>query len=795
MALILAIPFRTFPPVKDLIGQNISHYRILEAVGRGGMGVVYKAEDTRLKRTVALKFLPPELTRDPQAKERFIHEAQAASALQHNNICTVHDVDETPDGSLFIVMDLYEGESLKEKIERGALPIGEAVDIALQISRGLSEAHRAGITHRDIKPANILVTKAGVAKIVDFGLAKLSGQTMLTVAGSTVGTAAYMSPEQARGVTVDQRSDIWSMGVVLYEMLAGKHPFAGDYQEAVTYRILNEDPEFVSKVRPAVPAELDRIVERAIAKDPARRYQTVDQFGTDLETVSREITAVRPRKAVFGRLGRRQRRIAMRALPVLIVLIAVAGYFLSRPAPGSGPVSLALLPLENIGGEKEQEWFTDGMTDALITNLARIKGLRVTQRASAMKYRGSDKSASEIAAELGVSFVLEGSVLRSAENVKITIRLIDALTNKYLWAEEYSRAFTGLMALQGEVARSIARQVQVALTQEEQKLLTLEKPVDPKAYEAYLKGNFFFYKLTREALGLALQYYELAASIDSTYAPAFAGIALVWGGRAQMGYIPMGAAAKEGGLAEARALALDSSLADVHYMVGVRRAWVEWNWDGAVQSLRKCLDLKPNLAEAHAYLSQVLFIMKRPTDEPMGHIQEALKLDPFNPLIQSLYAMDLMYARRYDEVIGLLRKTLETSPSEPIALSTLRSAYHQKKMYDEALEAWRLSYEAKGDREAIRALDRGRAEGGYSRALQTLAEMLIERSKTSYVTPWQVATLYTRAGMKDEALDWFEKAYDAHDPNMPYLSVDPIFDDLRDLPRFQNILRRMGLPL
>jgi serine/threonine-protein kinase len=775
-----------------MVGKVVSHYKILEKLGEGGMGVVYKAEDLKLKRTVALKFLPPELTRDPEAKERFIHEAQAASALDHPNICDIHDIGETEDRQLFIVMTCYEGETLKKKIERGPLKIDEAVEISNQLAHGLAKAHEHGIIHRDIKPANILITSDGVAKIVDFGLAKLSGRTLLTKAGSTLGTAAYMSPEQAHGESVDQRTDIWSMGVVLYEMLTGRNPFAGEYEEAVTYRILNEDPEFVTKLRPDVPARLDHIIERAIAKDPARRYQNVAEICTDLQAVSAERAEGRRGKAILGRLGRRQRKIALRVLPVAIVLVAVLGYFLTRGVPRSGPVSIVLLPLENITKEEGQEWFADGMTDALITNLARISGLRVTQRSSAMRYRGANKSASEIASELGVSYVLEGSVVRLANQVKITIRLIDALTNKYLWGEEYSRDFTGLLALQGEVAKTIASQIQVKLTQEEQNLLTQEKAVNPKAYEAYLKGNFFLYKLTREAIGTALQYYELAAGIDPTYAPAYVGITMVWGARAQMGYVPMSVAARESEWAEAKALALDSSLAEVHYMVGARRAWLEWNWDGAMQSFRKSVELKPNLAEARAYFSHLLFTLKHP-DEAMEHIGEALKLDPFNPLIQSLYAMDLMYARRYDEVIQLLRKTLEASPVEPVALSTLRSAYHQKKMYDEALEVWRLSYEAKGDREAIQALNRGRAEGGYSRALQSLAEMLIERSKTSYVTPWQVATLYTRAGMKEEALDWFDKAYDAHDPNMPYLSVDPIFDDLRDHPRFQAILKKMGL--
>jgi TolB-like protein/Tfp pilus assembly protein PilF len=497
--------------------------------------------------------------------------------------------------------------------------------------------------------------------------------------------------------------------------------------------------------------------------------------------------------SAFRRLGRRQRRTALRVLSATLVALAVAVYFLTRGSFTAAHPSIALLPFVDLSGGRGEEWFTDGMTDALITSLARIKGLQVTQRSSAMKYRGTEKSASEVGAELGVSYVLEGSVQRSSNQVKITIRLIDAMTNSYVWAEEYARDFTGVLGLQGEIARTIASQIQVTLSQEEQHLLTQEKAVNPAAYEAYLKGNFYLYKLTRESIGMALQYYERAAAIDSTYAPAFAGIALVWGARAQMGYLPMNIAGKEGQLAEARALALDSSLAEVYYMIAVRRTWMEWDWEGGMRAMRRSIELNPNQAEARAYFSHLLFTLRRP-DEAVEQIETALKLDPFNSLIQSLYAMDLMYLRRYDQVIEQLRRTLETSPREPIALSTIRSAYHQKKMYPEALEAWRLSYEARGDTEAVRTLARGQAEGGYRRALQSLAEMLIERSKSSYVTPWQIATLYTRAGLQDQALAWFEKAYQSHDPNMPYLNIDPIFDDLRSDDRFRNILNRMGLP-
>lgn len=778
-------------PSKDTLITG--KYRIVEEIGRGGMGVVYKAEDIKLQRPVALKFLPHQWVSDSGARERFIQEARAASALDHPNICNIYEIGEAEDCQMYIAMAFYEGESLREKIKRGPLPAEEALGIVIQAATGMAKAHHKGIVHRDIKPANMLVTADGVVKIVDFGLAKLAGQVKLTREGTTVGTVAYMSPEQAKGETVDQRTDIWSLGVVLYEMLSEVLPFKGDYEQTLIHSILNHEPERLAKLRKDLPTGLENIIFKALSKKPSDRYQSMDELLVDLQAVAEGLKPVQAASMIFrGRvLGFKK----VHAYPAIagILILAIVAWLLIFPKRGQAFDSIAVLPIENLTGDPGKEYFVDGATDELIGQLAQIGSLRVISRTSVMKYKGLKKPVPEIARELKVKAVVEGTVHRVGDRVRIRVELINALPEeRNLWTETYDRAMTDVLVMYSEMARAIAGRMQVKLAPQEETRLAGARQVNPEAYEAYLQGQFHWYKLTRPDLDSALQYFESALAKDPNYAQAYVGIASVWIGRQQQGFIPRSEAAPKAKAAAAKALELDGLLAEVHNTLAGIKTWTDWDWEGGEAEYRRAIKLNPNLPDPRAALSHLLNILKRP-EEAMTQIQRALELDPLNALFRGHYAMDLMYARRYDDAIAVIHDTLKTSPNDLIALSTLRSAYHMKKMYPEALDAWKASYAARGDQAAEEALARGFREGGYPKALQRAAETLAARSRTAYVPAWQIGTLYTRAGKKDEALEWLEKAYQAHDPNMPYISVDPIFDILRDDPRFKDLLRRMNL--
>jgi serine/threonine-protein kinase len=803
--------------VPELAGQRISHYKILSRLGSGGMGEVYLAEDLKLARKVAIKFLTPALMADEEARKRLLREARAAAALDHPNICTIHEVGDEA-GRSFIVMQYVEGETLAARIKRERLELREALAIAIQVAEALQEAHQHGIVHRDIKPQNLMLTARGQVKVLDFGLAKVARErvvaseeadtsSLMSTPGAIVGTVQYMSPEQARGEPLDVRSDIFSFGTTLYEMLSGQRPFEAKSMAEIIAAILTRE---APPLEPAIaPEELGRIVRRCLEKDRQQRYQTARDVIIDLENVRRKIEGEQAgassetemikkssAPAGTGRDGWSSRMALLTALgsATLALVIATALWRLNMPARQPEIKSLAVLPLENLSGKSEEEYFADGMHLALIGELSRISGLRVISRQSVLKYKGSGKSIQEIARELKVDVVVEGSVHREGSRVQIQAHLIRALPEETrLWTQIYERDMREVLAMHSDVARSITREIKVKLTPEEENRLANPSQVNREAYEAYLKGMFHWRRLTREDLDKALGYFELARKIDPNYALAYAGISMVWGGRAQMGYVPAKEAGPIAKAAIAKALELDSALPEVHCRIALTRTWSDWDWKGAETAFKQAIEINPNYAEARAYYSHLLHYLRRP-EEAMVQINRALELDPFNSLFQALYTMDLMYARRYDDAISLLLNTLRTAPNDPVALSTLRSAYHQKRMYEEALAIWTTSYGVRSDHEAVNALTQGYAKAGYSGALSRLAEMLIARSSTSHVTPWQIGTLYTRAGKTDEALAWLEKAYDARDQNMPYISVDPIFDDLRDHPRFQELLRRMNLP-
>jgi serine/threonine protein kinase/tetratricopeptide (TPR) repeat protein len=516
-----------------MTGQTVSHYKILEKLGGGGMGVVYKAEDLKLHRIVALKFLPPELTRDEEAKKRFIHEAEAASALDHNNICVIHEIDET-EGKLFICMNYYEGDTLKKKIDQGLLKNDEAVDLAVQILKGLQKAHEKGIIHRDIKPANIFITADGIVKILDFGLAKLSGYSALTKLGETLGTTPYMSPEQAKGEKMDTRTDIWSVGVVLYEMLTGKLPFPGEYEQSVIYSILNDEPEPVTSLRTNIPVELERIIYKTLRKNPAERYQHTDELIVDLNSLRQEtqhITVAYPAARQSSAFNKKTLYIPM---VVIFVGLLIAVWLLTKEDTGGTGYerlkSIGVLPFVPFNKTNDDSVFADGIHDDILTQLSKISDLRVIARTSMILYRDTKKRLSQIGNELDAGYLLEGSVRRSGNKIRITAQLIDTKTEGHVWADVYDRSEADIFAVQSEIAKRIAGELNLKLLPAEKKSIEGKLTSNMTAYNYYMKGQYYWKNYIDEAGNTkAAEMFDSAAYHDPEFYQAFAWASIVHG--------------------------------------------------------------------------------------------------------------------------------------------------------------------------------------------------------------------------------------------------------------------------
>jgi len=675
-------------PTDELaVGSTIARkYKIIDVLGSGGMGIVYKAEDNRLKRNVALKFLPPELSRDKEAKERFAREAQAAAALSHSSICTIHEVDEE-EGTSFITMEYIEGQTLRQKVTKEPLGIDEAIKIAIQIGEGLEEAHNKDVIHRDIKSSNIMVTEKGQAKIMDFGLAKIKGAAIITREATTLGTVAYMSPEQTRGEIVDHRTDIWSLGVVLFEMLSGQLPFRGERDSSVMYSIVHEQARPLKDFNLDIPEEVGQIVEKAMAKKVDERYQTVRELLDDLKSISegKEPEGIRARLR-RAKLLKRKRAILYAGIVGFVVILTMIALTLFT-GRAEAMDSIAVLPLENLSGDPNLEYFSDGITDALINELAKISALRVISRTSVMQYKEVRKSLSEIARELNVDAVVEASVLAVSGRVHIRAQLIQASTEQNLWAQSYEREIRDILVLQSEMARAISREINVKLTPQEETRLASARPVDPEAYMDYLKGIFYLNKFTLDGFKKGLAYLNQAIEKDPMNSLPYAGLAIgtsIAGHGLGFGLVPPSEAFPPAKEAALKALELDEMLAEAHTALALVKLYYDWDWAGAEQAFRRALELNPNIPEAHRHYAWYLRLVER-TYDALAEMKLAQEVDPLTPIYTAELGWLYWGAGQYEEAIEEAQKSLEMDPDFPVGLHVLGSVYAAQEMYEEAI--------------------------------------------------------------------------------------------------------------
>jgi len=790
--------------MKDMIGKTLGRYCVLEKIGRGGMGEVFLAKDTSLHRRVALKFLPPEMRQDAEAHRRFIREARSAAALDHPFICHINEVAEA-EGQDFIVMEFVDGQALRAKIGQGPLALEETLQIGMEVAEALEAAHGKSIVHRDIKPENIMLTRMGHAKVMDFGLAKQIGtpadmeigdptMTLLTSEGTTVGTLSYMSPEQLRGQGADVRSDIWALGVTLFEMASGSRPFQGQSGFEVSSAILNRGP---LPLPPEVSAELGAVIGRCLEKDPAKRYQKAQDVRTALEAIRAGTAATLA--AWRYRLARHRWLVpTVGALVVVSLLFSLNVGGLRTGLTGGAGASgrsfkLAVLPFENLTGDPEQEYLSDGLTQEMISQLGALHpaSMGVMARASVIRYKNSDIPLEQIGQELGVGYILEGTARREGDRIRISAELIKVRDQTQLWAETYDREMSGILTLQSDIARRVAVALALKLLPREEARLAKIRAVDPEAYEAYLKAVHSREILTKESYEAAERYFNLALEKDPNYAAAWAGLSRVWGGRQQMGWAPSKEASRKAKEAATKALELDETEVEAHRALAGILTWEDWNWEAAERTWKRVLELDPGHADALSSYSHYLMHMGR-KEEAMARIEKALELDPFNVKVLSFYTVDLTYVGRYDEAITAAHNVLSMQPNTPVARTALIGALFMRGRYDElmALEKERWAK----DPELMEALEKGYAEAGYAGAKKRHADVLAARyGMPGGVRAYGLAHFYAHAGDKEGVIEWLEKAYEEHDRNMPYIG-SPVFDLVRSDPRFQDLVRRVGLP-
>ncbi len=717
--------------------------------------MVYKAQDTKLDRFVALKFLPSYLSNSEEQKARLCQEAKAASVLSHPNILTIHDINDYK-GQLYIIMEYIEGETLKSKIQNQKLKDDEIVNFGLQIGQGLKAAHEKGVIHRDLKSENLMVTNDQRVKIMDFGLAKLKGRKDLTKTKATVGTLSYMSPEQIQGAELDQRTDLWSLGVVLYEMLCGQLPFKGDYEASIMYSILNEEPDY-----PEIPAcklsrPLQEIIKKALQKDLIQRYQKVEEVITDLHIAGQ---------------GRQQPQL-----------------FSSAHLK-----SIAVLPFDNISPDKENEYFSDGLTEEIIANLSKIRNLKVISRTSIMRYKDVKKPLKQIANELAVQYILEGSVRKHSNDLRITAQLIDAKQDTHLWAEKYKGTMEDVFQIQEKVAEEITKALKIQLTPSEQKGLEKRYTENTIAYQLYLKGRFYWNKRTEEVMLKGIEYFKLAIEQDPSYALAHVGLADSYNVLGFYNMLSPKEAFPKAKAAAMKALELDTGLAEAYPSLAYAKHYYDWEWSEAEREFKKAIEIIPGYPIAYLFYGNYLTARER-FKGALEAFKKARELDPLSLIINCATGWCYYYARRYDESILQLRKALELDENFFLAHLWLGRAYQEKGMMEEAIAEYQKSKPLSGHSPmTIAALGHVYAVSEEKEKAFNVLEELNKLAKRRYVSAYHIAVIYTGLDEKDLAFEWLEKAYDERSQSLVFLKVDPALDTLRSDARFIDLLKKVGL--
>jgi serine/threonine-protein kinase len=804
----------TFKPISP--GAQIGRYQIRKLLGAGGMGQVYLAQDTQLDRPVALKLLPANFTADVDRLRRFKQEARATSALNHPNILTIYEIGEA-DGAHFIATEFIDGMTLRHHLAANTLKMSEALDVASQMTSALAAAHEAGVVHRDIKPENAMLRKDGYVKILDFGLAKLAERAesvdseAITLAetdpGVVMGTVGYMSPEQARGLTVDARSDIFSMGVVLYEMLTGRPPFAGNSSSSVLVSILEREPPPLARFIPDVPSEMQRIVSRSLAKIRDERYQTVRDMYVDLKNFKQELdfklklersTEWRESESPRGAtsIGRVADTVRERESDLFATLNSTQARMsqTSRQMSRDEPIdSLAILPMVNATQDPNAEYLSDGITESIINNLTQLPQLRVMARATVFRYKGQEVDPIEVGRALDVRAIMLGRVLQLGDQLVIKAELVDVIDGSNLWGAQYNRKPADILAVQDEISGEIFQKLRLRLTGDHRKRLVKRYTDDTEAYQLYLKGRFYTSKATSEGLHKGIEYFHQAISLDPTYALAYSGLAEAYYGLSGA-HLPPKEAMPKARAAAMKALEIDDTLAEAHASLALVKVFYDWDWTGAETEYRRAIELNPGYASAHHWYGWYLALMGR-LDEATVEMERAQELDPLSLEITADLGLSFFFARQYDRAIAQFRKALEMEQDFIWARFFIAWAEEQQGLIDEAIAEYQRAAEVENAMVIKAALGHAYAVGGKRDEAQAVLDELQQLSASKHVSPYDSAIIHTALDEKDKAFACLERAYENRSEALVWLKVDPRLDPLRATPQFIDLLRRVGLPL